>query len=94
MNLLRGEFGEHSISRSGPVTWSPKSYDLMPLDNFLWGSVKGHVYVYLVFRLMHFKIRLKHLFVRYRPKCWKHYAKILLSGWTLYGSVAVNICLQ
>ena len=45
MDLLRGEFGEHFISRSGPVNWPPRSYDLTPLDYFLWGYVKAHVYI-------------------------------------------------
>jgi len=44
MDLLRGEFGEHFISRSGPVNWPPRSWDLTPLDYFLWGYVKAHVY--------------------------------------------------
>ena len=44
MDLLRGEFGEHLISRSGSVNWPPKSYSLMPLDYFLSGYVKAHVY--------------------------------------------------
>ena len=39
MNLLTGEFGEHFISRSGP----PISWDLTPLDYFLWGYIKAHV---------------------------------------------------
>ena len=39
MDLLSGEFGEHFISRSGP-----RSCDLTPLDYFLWGYVKDHVY--------------------------------------------------
>ena len=30
MDLLRGEFGEHFISRSGPVNWPPRSGDLTP----------------------------------------------------------------
>ena len=41
---MRGEFGEHFISRSGPVNWPLRSCDLMPLDYFLWGCVKTHVY--------------------------------------------------
>ncbi|CAD7011266.1 unnamed protein product [Ceratitis capitata] len=44
MDLLRGEFGEHLISRSGPVNWPPKSCDLTPLDYFLLGYVKSNVY--------------------------------------------------
>ena len=44
MELLRGEFGEHFISRSGPVNWPPRSWDLTFLDYFLLGYVKAHVY--------------------------------------------------
>ena len=44
MDLLRGVFGEHFISRSGPINWPPRSYDLTPLDYFLWRYVKAHVY--------------------------------------------------
>ena len=44
MDLLRGEFGEHFISRSGLVNWPLRSWNLMPLDYFLWGYVKAHVY--------------------------------------------------
>ena len=44
MDLWRGEFGEHFISRSGSVNWQPRSCDLMPFDYFLWGYVKAHVY--------------------------------------------------
>ena len=45
MDLLRGEFSEHFISRSRPVNWPPRSCDLTPLDYFLWGNVKAHVYI-------------------------------------------------
>ena len=37
MDLLRGEFGEHFISRSGSFNWPPRSCDLTPLDYFFWG---------------------------------------------------------
>ena len=40
IDLLRGEFGEHLISRSGAVNWPPRSCDLTP-----WGYVKAHVYI-------------------------------------------------
>ena len=43
-DFLRGELGEHFISRSGPFNWPPRLCDLMPLDKFLWGYVKAHVY--------------------------------------------------
>ena len=38
------EFSEQFISRLGPVNWPPRSCDLTPLDYFLWGYVKAHVY--------------------------------------------------
>ncbi|CAD6992202.1 unnamed protein product [Ceratitis capitata] len=44
IDLLRGEFGEHFISRSGPLNWPPRSRDIKPLDYFLWGCVKSNVY--------------------------------------------------
>ena len=47
MDLLRGEFGEHFISRSGPVNWPPRSCDLTSLDYFLCGYVKAHVYTHM-----------------------------------------------
>ena len=39
MDLLRGEFVEHFISRSGPGNWPPRSCDLTPSDYFVWGYV-------------------------------------------------------
>ena len=44
MDLMRGEFGEHFISHSGPVNWFPKSCDLTASDSSLWGYVKADVY--------------------------------------------------
>ena len=44
MDLLRGEFGQHFISRSGPVYWLPKSCHLTPLGYFWRGCAKAHVY--------------------------------------------------
>ena len=37
----------------------------------------------LVLQLTHGKTILKNLFIRYRPKCWKEYASIGPSGWTI-----------
>ncbi|GFT96233.1 DUF4817 domain-containing protein [Trichonephila clavipes] len=44
IDLLKDTFGEHLISRFGPVNWPPRSCDLTPLDYFLWGYVKSLVY--------------------------------------------------
>ena len=41
IDLLIGEFGQHFISRSGPVNWPPRSCDL---GYFLLGYVKANVY--------------------------------------------------
>ncbi|GFS58780.1 transposable element Tc3 transposase [Trichonephila clavipes] len=45
IDLLKDTFGDHLISRFGPVNWPPRSCDLTPLDYFLWGYVKSLVYV-------------------------------------------------
>ncbi|GFU74497.1 DUF4817 domain-containing protein [Trichonephila clavipes] len=44
IDLLKDTFGDHLISRFGPVNWPPRSRDLTPLDYFLWGYVKSLVY--------------------------------------------------
>ncbi|GFV20180.1 transposase [Trichonephila clavipes] len=44
IDLLKDMFGDHLISRFGPVNWPPRSCDLTPLDYFLWGYVKSLVY--------------------------------------------------
>lgn len=41
---LRGEFGEHFISRSGSINRAPSSYDLMALDYVMQGYVNSHIY--------------------------------------------------
>ncbi|GFV63162.1 putative DD41D transposase [Trichonephila clavipes] len=35
IDLLKDTFGDHLISRFGPVNWPPRSCDLTPLDYFL-----------------------------------------------------------
>ena len=71
-------FGEWAL---GKLAEDPlRSCDLTPLDYFLWGYVKAHVYTD---KLTHCKTTLKHLYVTYRPKCWKEYAEIGLSGWII-----------
>ena len=40
MDLLRGKSGEHFISRSGPVHWPPRWWDLTPLDYFCGAMLK------------------------------------------------------
>ncbi|GFU63236.1 uncharacterized protein TNCV_2656811 [Trichonephila clavipes] len=44
IDLLKDTFGDHLISRFGPVNCPPRACDLTPLDYFLWGYVKSLVY--------------------------------------------------
>ncbi|GFX75035.1 putative transposable element [Trichonephila clavipes] len=44
IDLLKDTFGDHLISRFGPVNWPPRSCNLTPLDYFLWGYVNSLVY--------------------------------------------------
>lgn len=43
-NNLNRKFGYQWIGRGGPRTWPARSPDLTPLDFFLWGYVKQHVF--------------------------------------------------
>ncbi|CAI6366855.1 unnamed protein product [Macrosiphum euphorbiae] len=42
--LLHTKFEGRLISRCGDQNWPPRSCDLTPMDFFLWGYVKAHVY--------------------------------------------------
>ena len=37
-------FKDRIISRRADVVWPPRSCDLTPLDNYLWGAVKDKCY--------------------------------------------------
>ena len=55
IDLLKSKFGESVISRNGRVEWPPRSYDLTPLDLFLWGHIKSLVYANKSATLDHLK---------------------------------------
>ena len=44
IDLLRTVFENCIISQNADVNWPPRSYDLTPLDYFLWGTVKDECY--------------------------------------------------
>ena len=69
MDLVRGEFGQHFISRSGPFNWPPRTCDLTPLDHFFGAMLK--------------LISIQTSMLHYRPTYWEEYAKIGLRGWTI-----------
>ena len=43
-DVLHPVFEGHIISRRADVFWPPWSYDLTPLDYYLWGAVKDMCY--------------------------------------------------
>ncbi|KAJ4442812.1 hypothetical protein ANN_04405 [Periplaneta americana] len=43
-NSLTETFPDHWIERGGRIWWPPRSPDITPLDFFLWGYVKDHVF--------------------------------------------------
>ena len=81
MDLLIAEFGELFISRSGPINWPPRSCNLMPLDYFLWGYDKAHVYTDKPATIDALEDN-SEAFIR-EPQCCKECAKIGLSGWNI-----------
>ena len=49
---LSRKFGGKWVGRSGPVSCSPRSTYLSPLDSFVWGAMKNMVYETLVDSIM------------------------------------------
>ena len=45
MAILTEAFPGRLISRNGDISWPPRSPDLTPPDFFLWGYLKGKVYI-------------------------------------------------
>ena len=44
LDVLRPVFENRIISRRADVVWPPRTYDLTPLDYYLWGVVKDKCY--------------------------------------------------
>ena len=45
IDVLRPVFEDRIISRRADIGWPPRSCNLTPLDNYLWGAVKDKCYV-------------------------------------------------
>jgi len=45
MDILHERFEDMIISRGGDMNWPPRSYNLMPLDFFLWGYLNSQIYM-------------------------------------------------
>ncbi|GFW77124.1 putative transposable element [Trichonephila clavipes] len=68
IDLLKDTFGDHLISRFGPVNWPPRSCDLTPLDSFLWGYVKSLVFADKPQTLDHLEDNIHRVIADIRPQ--------------------------
>ncbi|GFY15012.1 SCAN domain-containing protein 3 [Trichonephila clavipes] len=78
IDLLKDTFGDHLISRFGPVNWPPRSCDLTPLDYFLWGYVKSLVYADKPHTLDHLEDNIRRVFADIRPQMLEK----VIENWT------------
>ncbi|GFW51567.1 uncharacterized protein TNCV_4212451 [Trichonephila clavipes] len=75
---LKDTFGDHLISRFGPVNWPPRSCDLAPLDYFLWGYVKSLVYAEKPQTLDHLEDNIRRVIAEIRPQMLEK----VIENWT------------
>ncbi|GFU59376.1 uncharacterized protein TNCV_2299411 [Trichonephila clavipes] len=78
IDLLKDTFGDRLISRFGPVNWPPRSCDLTPLDNFLWGYVKSLVYADKPQTLDHLEDNIRRVIADIRPQMLEK----VIENWT------------
>ncbi|GFV62986.1 putative LOC100569746 [Trichonephila clavipes] len=78
IDLLKDTFGDRLISRFGPVNWPPRSYDLTPLDYFLWGYVKSLVYADKPQTLDHLEDNIHRVITDIRPQMLEK----VIENWT------------
>ncbi|GFT24350.1 DUF4817 domain-containing protein [Trichonephila clavipes] len=78
IDLLKDTFGDHLISRFGPVNWPPRSCDLTPRDYFLWGYVKSLVYADKPQTLDHLEDNIRHVIADIRPQMLEK----VIENWT------------
>ncbi|GFV37018.1 putative transposable element [Trichonephila clavipes] len=78
IDLLKDTFGDHLISRFGPVNWPPRSCDLTPLDYFLWGYVKSLIYADKPQALDHLEDNIRRVIADIRPQMLEK----VIENWT------------
>ncbi|GFV37607.1 transposable element Tc3 transposase [Trichonephila clavipes] len=78
IDLLKDTFSDRLISRLGPVNWPPTSWDLTPLDYFLWGYVKSLVYVDKPQTLDHLEDNIRRVIADIRPQMLEK----VIENWT------------
>ncbi|GFX28305.1 putative transposable element [Trichonephila clavipes] len=75
---VKDKFGDRLISRFGPVNWPPRSYDLTPLNYFLWGYVKSLVYADKPQTLDHLEDNIRRVIADIRPQMLEK----VIGNWT------------
>ncbi|GFT83456.1 transposable element Tc3 transposase [Trichonephila clavipes] len=78
IDLLKDTFDDRLISRFGLVNWPSKSYDLKPLDYFLWGYVKSLVYADKPQTLDHLEYNIRRVIADIRPQMLER----VIENWT------------
>ncbi|GFV07592.1 putative LOC100569746 [Trichonephila clavipes] len=76
--FIESTFGDRLISRFGPVNWPPRSWDLTPLDYFLWGYVKSLVYADKPQTLDHLEDNIRRVIADIRPQMLEK----VIENWT------------
>ncbi|GFT18276.1 uncharacterized protein TNCV_710831 [Trichonephila clavipes] len=92
IDLLKDTFGDHLISRFGPVNWPPRSCDLTPLDYFLWGYVKSLVYADKPQTLDHLKDNIRRVIADIQPQMLEKVIENWTSDWTTSEPAVAVIC--
>ncbi|GFV32948.1 transposase [Trichonephila clavipes] len=92
IDLLKDTFGNRLIARFGPVNWPPRSYDLTPLDYFLWCYVKSLVYADKPQMLHHLEDNIRRVIADIRPHMLEKVIKNWTSDWTTSEPAVAVIC--
>lgn len=69
---LNNEFPQRWIGRNGYVPWPARSPDLTPMDFFLWGFIKEHVYATPVANVADLRHRIINAFQLVTPDMIRH----------------------
>ncbi|GFS49521.1 transposable element Tc3 transposase [Trichonephila clavipes] len=88
IDLLKDTFGDHLISRFGPVNWPTRSCDLTPLEYFPWGYLKSLVYVDKPQTLDHLEDNIRRVIADIRPEMLEK----VLENWTTSEPAVAVIC--
>ena len=74
---LNETFNGRWIGRGGPISWTPRSLDLMPLKFFLWGYIKTKVYKTRVNDIADLNERIEQEIKAIKKRHWKMFLMVL-----------------